>query len=638
MNKKCDVVLAVLPWAPVTAPSIQLGLLKALLDREGIETKTAHLNVEFYKHLRTKPDYKPLQTPPSEHDVLHLQSPLFTWIFAVPPVFTDTEAIDEYMADERAKISEPDELDKHDKFAQLRSLAPEFLDYCLDEILKDNPRVVGFSCSLGDRVPTLVLSKLLKMKKPDLHIVLGGTSMDGVMGEAVIKAFPWIDTVVRGDGETVLPALIKEILADAPVSPQPGLCVRQGDTVTIHEESPKGEAILKDNPVPDYHEYFQRIQDTDIAQEDNIHIPIETSRGCWWFKRKCKFCGRSEESLRYRMKTVDQVADEMRVLSAAHQYFDFQMVDSCVQSKFLIQLMQTLTSEGLDFKTWCQGRVNFTRQELEQLGRTGVHTIFMGIESLSTPVLKLMNKGHTALEAVRAMKWGMEYGITISWNLIYRLPFEKAEYYEDMADLMRSLTHFKPAFHVIPLMLLRYSTYCDDPDAYGIRLKDRKSPMDDSLSLLAAQQDDTIPLLDLTDGFEGNYPRLPHGAIDECKNVYQDWVDNFARTKGQLWYRRGMDFVRVYDSRFGEEQQVYTLDDLESKIYLACNDGASVDDAWNSLTGGEQDEISREEVKDFLDQLVESRLCMEENGVYLSLALSHEGTKRAQEVSALPPL
>jgi len=100
----------------------------------------------------------------------------------------------------------------------------------------------------------------------------------------------------------------------------------------------------------------------------------------------------------------------------------------------------------------------------------------------------------------------------------------------------------------------------------------------------------------------------------------------------------GMDFVRIYDSRFSGEQQIYTLDDLESKIYLACNDGASVDDVWNSLTSGEQSEISREEVKDFLDQLVQSRLSIEENGVYLSLALSLEGSKRAQRVSALPPM
>jgi len=291
MNKNCDVILAVLPWAPVTAPSIQLGLLKALLDREGIASKTAHLSVEFFKYLRTKPDIEHLHLPPWKHDVLHLLSPLFSWVFAVPPIFTDTEAIDEYIAGERTKV-EPEERDHLDKIAQLRSLAPEFFDYCLDEIMADNPRVVGFSCSLGDRVPTLVLAKLLKMAKPDMHIILGGTSMDGLMGEAVIKAFPWISAVVRGDGETVLPTLVRELLANEPVSPQPGLCVRQGETVTIHAESPKGKAKLMDNPVPDYHEYFQRIQDTGISEAGKIHIPVETSRGCWWFKRKCKFCGR----------------------------------------------------------------------------------------------------------------------------------------------------------------------------------------------------------------------------------------------------------------------------------------------------------------------------------------------------------
>ena len=46
------VVLASTPWMTLRTPSIQIGTIKAVLDRAGIPAKTAHIYVSFYHYLK----------------------------------------------------------------------------------------------------------------------------------------------------------------------------------------------------------------------------------------------------------------------------------------------------------------------------------------------------------------------------------------------------------------------------------------------------------------------------------------------------------------------------------------------------------------------------------------------------------
>ena len=48
-----------------------------------------------------------------------------------------------------------------------------------------------------------MLGLLLKQRAPDIKIILGGANCDGAMGEALLRGFPWIDAVVRGEAEPV---------------------------------------------------------------------------------------------------------------------------------------------------------------------------------------------------------------------------------------------------------------------------------------------------------------------------------------------------------------------------------------------------------------------------------------------------
>ena len=51
---------------------------------------------------------------------------------------------------------------------------------------------------------------------PSLAIVFGGTNCDGPMGAALHRAFPWVDVVVRGEAERMLPELMRDLVAGGP--------------------------------------------------------------------------------------------------------------------------------------------------------------------------------------------------------------------------------------------------------------------------------------------------------------------------------------------------------------------------------------------------------------------------------------
>jgi ribosomal peptide maturation radical SAM protein 1 len=595
MSKHYDVILAVLPWASIISPSIQVGLLKGVLDREGISTGTAHLNVEFFKFLQDKDISTSVRSIAAFHDNLKDISPLSPWIFAAAPVFTDTKAMDVYFERMKQAMTGKD-LESFELVMQLRDLVPRFFEQCAAEILEFQPKLVGFSCTFDQRTPSLVLARMLKQENPDLKIVFGGTYMGGIMGEAFIRAFPWVDVVVRGDGEKVVPLLFRHLCSGGggkgtPGPPLPGVCTRDGQRVDIHPESPETKAILKEGPVPEYGEYFERTANTGLDVPGMVKVPVETSRGCWWFKHKCKFCGRSGENLRYRTKQLEQVSREIRVLSQRYRQLNFMIVDPCIRAAFMAKLLGGLKEEGLDFMLWCQGRVGFKKEELAAMAGCGIDTIFAGIESLGTPVLKLMRKGHTALEAVRLLKWALEYGITVTWNMLYGFPGERPEYYEQMADVMKSLTHLSPPFQLAPLDLCRSSVYFDEAERYGIELLD-PDPFQDPLYYLAGRMGNDTNIRDLADKLKGQYPQVHQGAVDKCRDVLARWREDHPLNYGRLWYRRGKGFLDIFDFRTNLAQEVYTLADLEGKIYLACSTAASVETVWNDLAPDEKSRVT----------------------------------------------
>ncbi len=202
-------MLLAMPWALLHRPSIQLGVLQSILEEADIGTEVRSYYLDFMEHLASRtaelPDGERICL--EDYEEIAIQYFIGDWIFAVPPFNNPRDSDEEYFQYLRSQGTPQDLISLAVK---IRSLVPEFLDSCVEDVINTAPTVVGFTTTFGQNVPSLVLSKLLKQRDPSLKIVFGGANCDGPMGEALHRNFPWIDVVVRGEGEGVIVGLMRD--------------------------------------------------------------------------------------------------------------------------------------------------------------------------------------------------------------------------------------------------------------------------------------------------------------------------------------------------------------------------------------------------------------------------------------------
>src|SRR5262245_31020366 len=68
------------------------------------------------------------------------------------------------------------------------------------QILESEPDVVGLSCYVWNIVTLMAVSRRIKEVRPDIKIVLGGPEV-GPLASAVLHTHPYIDVVVKSEGE-----------------------------------------------------------------------------------------------------------------------------------------------------------------------------------------------------------------------------------------------------------------------------------------------------------------------------------------------------------------------------------------------------------------------------------------------------
>jgi ribosomal peptide maturation radical SAM protein 1 len=506
-----------------------------------------------------------------------------------------------------------------EKAERARRLVPGFLDQCAEKMLAAQPRVVGFTSTFSQTFPSLALAKRLKEQAPGLRVVFGGANCDGIMGETLHALYPWIDVVVRGESERVAPRLFRELAAGDVISRQPGLCIREDGEVTAVIEPERGGVNMDESPLPDYDEYFQRLANSPVSDQVGAGgITYESARGCWWgAKHHCTFCGLNGATMKFRSKPATRVFEELHTLARRYKNLHFIVVDNIIDMNHVKELLPMLRAGDIDFSFYYETKVNLKKEEMELLRDVGVRTIQPGIESLSTPILKLMRKGTTALQNVRFLKWCAELGITPDWNLLYGFPGEPPEEYGRMADVMASLTHLTPPSSVHPICINRFSPYHQTPDKFGIRIEGPK-PWYRFL-----HEADENSLNDLAYFFEHGYDdgREPAQYVEPVYRATELWRQGAEKSYRQLTVKRGPDFVQIADGRSDGKGGTYTLDGVAGEAYLACERGATPHRVWSTLSPEYRSEVTENDVKDFLDQMVSKRLVFEETGHYLSLAL-----------------
>lgn len=615
---RVDVALICMPWQLAIRPSIALGILKSLLDDAGIACTVHSHHLGFAEHLlrRTRDDEHPLQLDDYQNVAEALTAGgAGDWCFSVPPYRAADPVRDQAYLDE---LNLHAEVDVGDKLRRIRELVPEFLDDCVREIVAAAPRIVGFTSTFCQNVPSLVLARMVKQHLPDTTIVFGGSNCDGAMGAALHRCFSWVDIVVRGEGERVFPAVVRQLLAGEPLDEQPGLCFRRGDEIVQVSET-SSTVALEEAPVPNYDEYFARFPTSVLANELRVRmsIPFEAARGCWWgAKHHCTFCGLNGQTMKFRSKSPSKVFAELGALASKYRCLSFDAVDNIIDTAYFSSLLPWIRDSGWNTSLFFETKANLKRADVRALSEAGVRTIQPGIESLSSSVLSLMRKGVTALINIRLLKLCAEYRVVPRWNLLYGFPGEPAQAYAEMAQLVPSLTHLQPPAGMSALRVDRFSPYFVEREQLHMRVRGPHWFYRYLYDVADAE------LFDLAYFFEGE-PLLelpPRPVYAELRKLVKSWITDHEANYGRLRYQIGPDFVVIQDLRPGVGPARYVLDRVEALIYLACDAGATPSAVLRVL-GDANDGRTVEEIREFLDELVGARLMFRENDHYLGLAV-----------------
>jgi ribosomal peptide maturation radical SAM protein 1 len=457
------VLLINMPFSSLRWPALGISLLQAALGREGIDCETAYLNFDLAENIGR-------ETYDWINDSLGFVlggERLFAKMLFGSRLTGDNDyhravilATDPEFPDEDRQV-----------FENAGKQLGAFLDGCIAGI--DWPRyaVVGFTTTFQQTLASLVLAARIKERYPRITICLGGANCEGVMGQAILERFPQVDLVFSGEADATFPLCMKELLAGRPIPGCSGILKRAAPSA----DAPAAETVcgpirdLDALPYPDFAAYFERLERSPLREEIDPLLLFETARGCWWgAKSHCTFCGLNGGAIAFRSKSPERAVEELRHLRQTHGVGKACATDNILDFRSFRTMLPMLAEARLDLELEYEVKSNLTRDQVELLKSAGVVAVQLGIESLSTPILRIMRKGVTASQNLQALKWLTAAGMEAKWNFLHGFPGEDPEFYASFPDLIAKLTHLAPPQAEGRVRIDRFSPYFEVPETFGL--------------------------------------------------------------------------------------------------------------------------------------------------------------------------
>jgi magnesium-protoporphyrin IX monomethyl ester (oxidative) cyclase len=623
-----------MPYASVERPSIALGLLKARLQQQQIQTVTCYPNVTFAEEIGLDK-----YTALSNVLIMHF---LGEWTFsqAAFPEFQPNDV--EYFR--LVQLLNP-EL-KLDVFLEVREKVKAFVDRIARSILDLKPRLVGCSSTFQQHCASLALLRRIRELDPEIVTFMGGANCEAEMGLTTHREFPWVDFVLSGEGDDLLPKFCQKILDHGrdvnPAKLPYGVIApshRQATTMSI--QAPRASAVNLDLiPTPDYDDYFQTLYTSKIAPYIKPGLVIETARGCWWGqKNHCTFCGLNGSGISFRSKSPSRVIEEVRELTQKYNTRKLEVVDNILDMDYMNTVLPLLAEERAQqepYRIFYETKSNLNREHVEQLASAGVRWIQPGIESMHDGVLKLMNKGTTAWVNTQLLKWAREFGTRVAWNFLCDFPGELDEWYAEMASWLPLIFHLQPPSGVSGIRFDRFSPYHERASDWGLELLPNQMysfiyPLPvEKVSNLAYFFED--PKETARRKPDKNGQRKDRPGLDALKECVGQW-NKLQRAKNppMLSMKDDGDRFIITDTRPCATQTILSLKGLMYWVYKVCDRALSSKELLKQLRLQSKQNFLWEEIEPVISELQKLKILLKFNNRYLSLAV------KEPYLSYLPP-
>ena len=464
------IALVNMPFCSARAPSLQLGLIKAILARSGLESDIHNFNLDFaalvgpelYELLSGTPD--PM---------------LGEWMFT-KAAFPEYEKPLHYLSsipDFVKRVEETSGVAEGRLFGLRDQIAPEFVRKAASGLAAYD--VIGFTSTFQQNVPSLALAMEIKRNNPDTIIVFGGANVEGTVGAIFLESFACIDVVVNGECDAFVAELFGALLRSEPVDHLPSVLTRRNSaSLQKAEQRATYSGSMDALPTPDYDDFFRRRAELGLdnapagsayiygpESEYAMFLPFESSRGCWWGqKHHCTFCGLNAGGMKFRARSYEATVDLIEELHRKHRVSLLYAVDNIINAKDIDRFCDMLIERHLDIVIFYETKSNLRPATIQKMAAAGIRYVQPGIESFSDNVLHLMRKGVSALHNLNTLRWFRSCDIKVAWNILYGFPGETMRDYSEQLDLVRKIHHLPPPSRMSQIRIDRYSPNFFDPE------------------------------------------------------------------------------------------------------------------------------------------------------------------------------
>ena len=304
---------------------------------------------------------------------------------------------------------------------------------CAEDILKNDPKIIGFSTWCHSFPSVIVLAEKIKAVNSSIPIVLGGPQAS-ILHKETLERYPFIDYVLRNEADHNIILLLKNILRKNGSFPElqniTGLTYRNTRNMVIANSSQQAIPDLNLLPIPAY----EKIQ-------FNKYLSIDVGRGCPF---NCTFCSTNQFfSKLYRVKSVKRIIEEMDYCYDLFNatWFGLSHDMLTLNKNFVLELCKGLSEHnnktGRKYTWNCSSRTDCVSEELLiAMSKSGCVGIFFGIESGSERIQKQIKKKLKLNRAHEIINNSCSVGIRTSVSYMAGFPDEtKAELKKTMESV-----------------------------------------------------------------------------------------------------------------------------------------------------------------------------------------------------------
>jgi len=307
-------------------------------------------------------------------------------------------------------------------------------DDSLHQQLADlQPDVVGTTAITPSIYVAEEVLKIAQSAAPNALRVLGGVHAT-FMYRQVLSEAPWIDVIVRGEGEEIITALMHAVQAgEWPKnrSKIKGLAYIEGGEIMATPAAPtvkELDAITPDWSLLEWEKYIY------VPLNRRVAIP-SMARGCPF---TCSFCSQWKFWRDYRVRDPKKVVDEIEDLVENHGVGFFILADEepTINRRKFIEFCNELIARNLpDRVQWgINTRVTDIMRDKELLGlyrKAGLVHVSLGTEAAAQMKLDQFNKETTVAQNKEAIRLLREADIFTEAQFIVGLDNETPETLEE---------------------------------------------------------------------------------------------------------------------------------------------------------------------------------------------------------------